>query len=1132
MPIYIEETRRGYPDPVDWDTANIELHGQGKGSYLFGKDEVFYIGDPENVVISNTAERSKVFRMYDGRAIDHLYTIDPEEKPRSFNREPRTTEEYVFTVLKSQASGSVPLYRHYKSAGQDHKYSLSSTVSGYTLESIMGYVFTSYSAAQIYANTKIGEVASPVYSYYSASGVDSFLTLYPNNEVNLQEYNSGPLGPPYPGDDNQTPDRGDDYVYQGILCWTFSRVSNTDTRRIIEIGKPQYAGSAFTWGWLTDVNGGTSVNSATNWAYGRYSLIASRNFLINDQRANFTFLYGEFGPVKAALPRFLGYKYLYDSQFFYYLYDTSDPWNGPCFGVRLQTELNSIYGCWPIGQTGGLTHDYKINRYYYHLRPNVWKTKKTKIYTDVKSDSKEDQNIFTAGTDDKIVFFRYTAGSFNMVEGDTVNGWRITEHRYMGDELTTGFIRLSPATSGTLGNTFTYGNTYSSSNTSYPASFVALAGYGIANKAAVFGVYEFKKKVWYYKVELYPKAAIPKRTMDVADMEAVIDNNGKISDIIIHNGGYGYSTSARVEVMAPPIENTSADVENTRNYYVDSDIADTSATTDKIEWSSSLDYRSIGENTIEQLKDGVILKETSVQLKPAEVEISSMSNEGCIQSVRILKYGSGYDPQSPPPILVYDPNKINYEESPRKSSEPDLLASSKNSKGALLDTLSTIGKGQTGSNMDSGGVNDILSKSFKNTSLTSSIDEAFAKFDDGVSGDVYTGYIKGVAELDPDSKFEFCLGVPGTCSQPVFSFWDPFTSFNDDWFKNIVNYDTSGEFTRNYNFLKKEGSKVIATGERTANESGGMYGVINKNGTLSPSCIKMDQPKLLNVNHFYDIPCPYTEGTGDNQKVFGYLPYQYSPSKEESITFNIYMEVDGDFTGSASSTAQNNAFITKLKGLQAPKILAPRPAAEGVKTWQCSRGSYEGRCFRAGDGDISFYPIGADENVYDYTHLSVYDAQYVWIGQNSSSITGTAGTGGGRYYYWLGGGAAGPTFKYIGPAQPTTSWDYYVYDAATNPNGLFFKYTGYDGDGNGTGLLSRWDNYIYTMSACVGIYDIDSMIAFDPTQIQYNNDLVRLGPMKGTITVKNYSIGSAQVYAKAFNYFGNPYFESCLNATN
>lgn len=1128
MPIYIDETRRGYPDPVDWDTADIELYGQGKGSYLFGKDEVFYIGDPEEVVLASTSTRRKVYRMYDGVAVDHLYTIDDSEKPRSYNREPRTTKEYVFTVMTKQVSGSVPLYRHYSSANTDHKYSLNASESGYTQESIMGYVFTSYSAAQTYSNSKIGEVAKPIYGYYNSSGKDSFYTMNPSTEVNLQEYNSGGLGPPYPGDDRQDPDRGDEYTYTGILCWTFERMSGTDTKRVIEIGKPQYAGTSFLYGWLTDVNGGTATgNTRTNWTAARYSLIATRNYLINDQRANFTFLYGEFGPVKAALPRFIGTKYLYDAQFFYYLYDTTDPWNGPLYGVRMMTELNSAGNCCiatpPQNGGGGGTQcpesDPWIYRYYYQLRPNVWKTKKSRIYTDVKNDEGQDQNILTAGTEDKIVFFRYSAGSFNMTEGDIVNGWRVTEHRYMGDELTTGFIRLSPATEGVDGNTFAYGSVYANANATYPASFVALAGYGIENKCAVFGVYEFKKKVAYYKVELYADAAIPKRTMDEADIEAVVNNNGKISNLIIHNGGYGYSMDARVEIMSPPTENTTADIENTRTYYLKNQTIDTTGTT--LTWAKNPSYKTIGQGATEQVKNGVTINDTSLKLKPANVEITSMTAEGCIQSVRLLESGSGYNQQEPPKVIVYDPHKFVQDNSPRKDIGEDLLATGKNSQDKLLGVLSSIGQSSTASTE--------LNKAFNSSNLTSGIKNVFDKFDSGVTGTIYTGYIKGPGDIDPDNYFEFCLGIPSSCSNPTFGAgWDPLETYNSDFFRNVINYDQTGGFKNNFSFLNTTGKQSITNLNKTAYSAGGLYGGFNPAGNLQ--CLKMQQPKLYKVNRFYDIPCPYTVGSGDSKKVYGYMPYQYCASRRESDSFNIYIEVDGDFTGSASSTAQNNAFITKLKGLQAPKKLAPRPAAAGVKTWHCTRGSYDGRCFRAGDGDISFYPIGLDENVYDYTHLTVYEAYSVWIGQPSTTLSGSPGTLGAIYYYWSGGGI-GAT-KYTGPNQPSTSWDFYVYDVSTNPNGLFFKYTGYDENGNGAGQQTRWQNYIYTMPGCEGITDIDSMIAFDPTQIAVNDDLVRLGPFKGKVTVKNYSSGSAKVYAQAFNNLGNPYFESCLNATN
>ena len=1127
MPIFIEETARGYPDPVDSETQDVEFYGSGKGSYIVGKDEVFYIGDPETLVLTNTAQRNKIYRMYDGVARDHLYTNDEEEKPRSYNREPRNSLEYVFTLMKNNVNGSIPIYRLYNSTTKDTRLSTTSSASGYSNLGIIGYGFPSLAAANNYRNSKIAENAVPLYNYYSADATDSFVTLHPENEVNLQEYNSGPLGPPYPGDDRQNPDRGDQYTYQGILCWVFERVSGTDLKKVIEVGKPQYSGSAFLYGWLTDVNGGTALGETpTNWKMGRYSPFAQL-FRINDNRANFTFLYGEFGPVKAALPRFLGYKFLYDSQFFYYLYNTSDPWNGPMFGVRLFTDKNSEGNCCitpPSGGGGGgggggstcPTTDPWIRRYFYQPRPNTWKTKITRIYTDVTTDSGQDQNILTAGTNDRIVFFRYTAGSFNLVEGDTVNGWRITEHRYMGDELSTGFIRISPVTEGTDGGAFNYGSVYSSSNTQFPASFVALAGWGIPDRAAIFGVYEFRKKVSYYKVELHPDAAIPKRTMDEADITANIDNNGKVASLTIHNGGYGYSLNARVEILPPPNKNTQAEVEKTRNYYVDSDLA--TVNMDKFNYTKigqNGDYSTIGSIVTSHLKESVVINETAVKIKPANCRVKRISEEGVIQEVEILDGGSGYTSQQPPQVIVYDPKVIE------KSIKPEGNRKSAN------DSLINVLKGSGSTNE----VNQLLSQSLQNPKLTSSITDAFNKFDGGIQGTVYTGYIKGVGDIDSNNTFKFCFGVPGSCAQPLFQTINPLSYYNSDLFKNIMTYDQTGGFRSAYTFLSTTGKDAFSNLQKTADDASGLYGGINKNGINSPQCITMQQPTLYSVNRFYDIPCPYTTGAGDSLRVFGWMPYQYAASKRESTTFNVYLEIDGDFTGPASSTAQNNALIAKLKSLQAPRILAPRPAAAGVKTWHCTRGSYEGRCFRAGDNDISFYPVGLDENVYDYTHLSVYDAYNVWIGQPPSTLTGSAGTRNGIYFYWLGFGLLTGT-KYSGPNQPSTSWDFYVHNASTNPNGIFSKFTGYDADGNGVGNLSRWDNYIYTMPPCEGITDIDSMIAIDPTQIAQNNDLIRIGPIKGRVTVKNFSTGSAKVYADAVNNLGNPYFDICLNATN
>jgi len=189
------------------------------------------------------------------------------------------------------------------------------------------------------------------------------------------------------------------------------------------------------------------------------------------------------------------------------------------------------------------------------------------------------------------------------------------------------------------------------SNTQYPSSFVALSGWGIPDKAAIFGVYEFKKVVGYYKIELHPDAAIPKRTMDEAKIEAIVDNNGSISGLNIINPGFGYSANARVEIMPPPNENTSAEVTNARTYYLKSEVADTTGSKDTFNWgSTNPDYKTVGTMATNQLKDGVVLKDTAIKVKPAVVKVTQISQDGCILECQVVSGGSGYSKQVKPVV--------------------------------------------------------------------------------------------------------------------------------------------------------------------------------------------------------------------------------------------------------------------------------------------------------------------------------------------------------------------------------------------------------------------------------------------------------------------------------------------------
>ena len=105
MPAKILETGRSYMNPVDSEDYTktytgtnvpagytIQFQGVGPGGYKFGKDQVFYLGEPTETCLDNcNAERNTIFRYYSGKQRDHAYTKsdvmeDTQEEFRSYNR--------------------------------------------------------------------------------------------------------------------------------------------------------------------------------------------------------------------------------------------------------------------------------------------------------------------------------------------------------------------------------------------------------------------------------------------------------------------------------------------------------------------------------------------------------------------------------------------------------------------------------------------------------------------------------------------------------------------------------------------------------------------------------------------------------------------------------------------------------------------------------------------------------------------------------------------------------------------------------------------------------------------------------------------------------------------------------------
>ena len=58
-----------------------------------------------------------------------------------------------------------------------------------------------------------------------------------------------------------------------------------------------------------------------------------------------------------------------------------------------------------------------------------------------------------------------------------------------------------------------------------------LAGYGVADRAG-FCVYEFPKKITYYKVEIDKTALVNQQSIDEAKVECIVNKNGEIQTFL------------------------------------------------------------------------------------------------------------------------------------------------------------------------------------------------------------------------------------------------------------------------------------------------------------------------------------------------------------------------------------------------------------------------------------------------------------------------------------------------------------------------------------------------------------------------------------------------------------------------
>ena len=475
----------------------ITFQNSGAGSNPLGSDIVHYIG-ATRTVSGGDGGRQGIYRFWRPTKADHHYSDEPglvrenfgnenenwEQVAQGYNAEPRNGKP-VFWVMRKQVGNSQPLKLYYSYWPDDTMLTVgSSTPSAvgegrdqYKLIRTIGYVFTSESDANAYKDPNEDVAAIYHYKYQNPNGVtygediDNFYTIDPSREVNLS---GGPIAPAVPFDGL--------WVYQGIIGYCFTKDDpNRTSDSVVDGSIIGPTGNGFDRsGWYAyDSNNTGSGRYSGNpaYSYNNYRMFdpvqysgynganpgtpglggwgnALNGVEILDANANFEWFYGLSGATKAAVPRYLGFEDSYDTQFMYYVYDTSYPWNGPVFSC--QYVLNNA-PCCPTNSNQPCVPSLSFHSHFYEIRQDSWLTNETRIKI---NDGDEDTNacFFEIDTKTKRLLFRYTSNNGNFfARGQKLNGWDITAVYYFGDELKCGMMELTGN-----GNDFSYGSTITS----------------------------------------------------------------------------------------------------------------------------------------------------------------------------------------------------------------------------------------------------------------------------------------------------------------------------------------------------------------------------------------------------------------------------------------------------------------------------------------------------------------------------------------------------------------------------------------------------------------------------------------------------------------------------------------------
>tara|TARA_B100000287_G_scaffold77582_1_gene69696 strand:- start:972 stop:4727 length:3756 start_codon:yes stop_codon:yes gene_type:complete len=1244
MPAYLIETGRSYENPVDsyeysrsYTTEDhpdfaqfgpggykITVEGSGPGSFEFGKDEVYYIGQQTETCVANCdAERRPIYRWYSARRTDHIYHYLQDlpdslpQNPKRYNAEPRNRKEVFYTSEKSFAgntevfllydaanfnsylsttsgastvvaqfdasgnlvctgSGSATVVFNFRwndnpntagtalgtyaipslgisftqtgAAGQSPQQSATVTAgntyncsitngnaAGFNLQNSnteicfkdgsgsdcnallttainqdqgnaicsLGFIWTTAAGPTAAGVTHPAESAVPLYHYKRLDIVDDFYTTTPATEVNLE---TGIAGVP---DCAKPLDQA--YKYQGILGYVFAGTAPRLKKQVIEAGKPINTGEVSRSGWYDWQSGGyeepdynAQGEPASTMGWGNPD-----NVDLLDEKANFEWFYGKNGAVKACLPRFLGFHDAFEGQFVYYLYDTSFPYSGPIYGINL---ITTDAPCLPT-QGSNIQPTLNYHSYFYEMREDAWETKKTHISVDAPNSVGLQESFWAVGTDDLMVFFRYTTATGFFAIGEQINGWLIQNVRYFGDELRCGYMNLQPI-AGANGNIFTYQSTFTSANN---GTAEILAGYGIADKAAFFGVYEFPKKLAYYKAEIDNKALIPKRNFDEAILEATVNEAGGIGSIEIVNAGRDY-VDPTVVVSIPDLlrqEGYSDTASNIPETFEDNISGEVQVKYQRQDDVNPVSYDA--EKAAANVQNQQYITEAgySGALRQAQAAIT-LDNLGCVKTVTVTDPGAGYQPGEEVLVSVVEIDKQTRADTYVGEGADDISA-------GLERSLNSEDEDET--------IPDKSARDAWGEGLGYA-KESFKSFNTPIQSEYVDGYLK-TKDFNDEEKTRFCDNIPVKCLDPTVG---------KDW-SNIGNYlDPQAYQSEILNAEPTWGQNDAMISEAVSQSASDANYVEGKMASGMPGlfggeCLETFQANLYQVRRFFDIPCPTVAYNqyGD-ETTFGYLPYKYCGSKEEFAQVRVSMRVEGDVSKKGETV--NQRFLDWLESLPKPSYTKPRPAGPNNKSHTCVRGSsVKGRCFSSGGGNYTFVPTAGDETTFDF-YGSELEKLATWVGPNNYSA--------------YGGGSVSVTDTQTGQSTthnyntiqlascsnnkfPNPCWHNFIADGVLN------VYSGYDNNGNGlssddicsgqpftapaTWVQSTTPNQYGSCSALSQV--VHSTVAFDTGKTSEDNPYIELGPFNGKMHWANYLPGATHLLDQSIKRWGNPYFDEC-----